>query len=119
MTQDKTALDAAIAKVQEFADGMDEEGLDREGLHFDLNRVLEAAKAHRDDEVDLTLAYMKGVEDGKAVGNDRTLPTEAIKNLREHQVQMDFDGIQVGVSRQALDEVLDYIAKIEQTGGGK
>ncbi|MEM1189893.1 MAG: hypothetical protein AAGI72_15280 [Pseudomonadota bacterium] len=31
----------------------------------------------------------------------------AAANLRQCQVQLDMDGIQVGVSRQALDEVLD------------
>lgn len=33
----------------------------------------------------------------------------AVENLRQHQRQLDMDGIFVGVSRQALDEVLDYI----------
>lgn len=31
----------------------------------------------------------------------------AAKNLRESQTQLDMDGIQVGVSRQALEEVLE------------
>jgi hypothetical protein len=39
----------------------------------------------------------------------RDMPVEAIKNLREYQKQLDMDGCHVGVSRQALDEVLDYI----------
>ena len=33
--------------------------------------------------------------------------SEARANLREHQQQLDADGCRVGVSRQALDEVLD------------
>lgn len=33
----------------------------------------------------------------------------AVENLRQHQRQLDMDGIFVGVSRQALEEVLDYI----------
>lgn len=37
-------------------------------------------------------------------------PTAAIKNLREHQQQLDIDGIFVGVSRQALEEVLAFVA---------
>lgn len=33
----------------------------------------------------------------------------AIKNLRENQQQLDMDGVMVGVSRQALDElIMDY-----------
>lgn len=33
---------------------------------------------------------------------------ESIKHLRENQRQLDIDGCTVGVSRQALEEVLDY-----------
>lgn len=33
----------------------------------------------------------------------------ALTNLREHQRQLDADGIEVGVSRQALDEALAFI----------
>jgi len=36
-------------------------------------------------------------------------PTEAIKNLRANQEQINIDGSMVGVSRQALEEVLNYI----------
>ena len=36
---------------------------------------------------------------------------KAIEALREHQQQLDHDGVMVGVSRQALDEVLDTLAK--------
>ena len=36
-------------------------------------------------------------------------PTKAIKHLTKHQHQMDFDGVMVGVSRQALNEVLAYV----------
>ena len=38
---------------------------------------------------------------------------EAINQLREHQQQLDDDGIMVGVSRQALDEVLEYVSLME------
>ena len=38
---------------------------------------------------------------------------EAINQLREHQQQLDADGIMVGVSRQALDEVLEYVSFME------
>lgn len=37
------------------------------------------------------------------------MPDEAINCLTNNQKQLDFDGIEVGVSRQALEEVLDYI----------
>lgn len=36
----------------------------------------------------------------------------AIDNLRENQKQLDMDGCMVGVSRQALDQVLQYIADL-------
>jgi hypothetical protein len=35
-------------------------------------------------------------------------PTEAITNLTIAQRQLDFDGCEVGVSRQALDETLEW-----------
>ena len=38
---------------------------------------------------------------------------DAEKQLREHQTQLDVDGVMVGVSRQALDEVLARIAELE------
>lgn len=37
-------------------------------------------------------------------------PTEAIEALKKYQKQLDADGIMVGVSRQALDEVLEYLS---------
>jgi len=37
-----------------------------------------------------------------------SLPTGAIQNLRECQKQLDADGSHVGVSRQALEEVLEW-----------
>ena len=38
--------------------------------------------------------------------------TEAEKNLRECQRQLDADGVMVGVSRQALDEVLTELQRL-------
>ena len=38
----------------------------------------------------------------------------AISALREHQQQLDPDGIMVGVSRQALEETLCYVEELEQ-----
>lgn len=35
-------------------------------------------------------------------------PTDAIENLRNSQRQLDADGCHVGVSRQALDETLEW-----------
>ena len=37
-------------------------------------------------------------------------PVAAIENLRTAQRQLDADGTEVGVSRQALDEVLDWLS---------
>ena len=36
----------------------------------------------------------------------------ALEVLRKRQRQLDFDGVEVGVSRQALDEVLDEIDRL-------
>jgi len=38
-------------------------------------------------------------------------PGSAIQNLQEYQRQLDADGTFVGVSRQALDEVLAYVTR--------
>lgn len=40
------------------------------------------------------------------------LPVAAIEQLRDHQRQLDEDGTFVGVSRQAIDEVLTYITAL-------
>lgn len=39
-------------------------------------------------------------------------PEGAIENLKAHQEQLDADGIMVGVSRQALEEALEYVGKL-------
>lgn len=54
----------------------------------------------------------------------RVVPVEAIKSLTEHQEQLDMDGCMVGVSRQALDETLAYVAALNAApaptaGGGE
>lgn len=36
-------------------------------------------------------------------------PTDAIDNLTSSQRQLDFDGSEVGVSRQALDMTLEWV----------
>lgn len=41
-------------------------------------------------------------------------PDAAIENLTNHQQQADIDGTFVKVSRQALDEVLSYLAAMQQ-----
>lgn len=41
-------------------------------------------------------------------------PDAAIENLTNHQQQADMDGTFVKVSRQALDEVLSYLAAMQQ-----
>lgn len=41
-------------------------------------------------------------------------PDAAIENLTNHQQQADMDGTFVKVSRQALDEVLTYLAAMQQ-----
>jgi len=37
----------------------------------------------------------------------------AMEQLRNHQQQLDADGCMVGVSRQAIDETLEYVAALE------
>ena len=44
-------------------------------------------------------------------------PFGAIQHLTEHQRQLDMDGCHVGVSRQALDEVLAYVARMQEANG--
>lgn len=44
----------------------------------------------------------------KKTAMEGMMHNEVIKQLREHQKQLDADGCMVGVSRQALDEVLAY-----------
>ncbi len=41
---------------------------------------------------------------------DTTL-TSAVNELKTHQTQLDMDGVMVGVSRQALDIVLEALAR--------
>lgn len=40
-------------------------------------------------------------------------PIAAIEQLTMHQQQLDMDGVFVGVSRQALDEVLAYVTRAD------
>ena len=53
-------------------------------------------------------------KDGHALGSINCpihgRPQAAIDNLTSHQVQCDEDGVMIQVSRQALDEVLAYLA---------
>jgi len=49
--------------------------------------------------------------------SETTLLELAIQNLKEYQRQLDMDGCHVGVSRQALDEVLAYVAKLQTANG--
>lgn len=53
----------------------------------------------------------------KALMELASIPLGAIKNLTEYQRQLDVDGCHVGVSRQALDEVLAYITKLQEANG--
>lgn len=39
--------------------------------------------------------------------------SEALRHLKNNQDQLDPDGCMVGVSRQALDELIDYVEKIQ------
>lgn len=50
--------------------------------------------------------------------HEDVLPDDAIEHLRNHQRQLDMDGCEVGVSRQALDEVLDYITRTRAIADG-
>jgi len=43
---------------------------------------------------------------------------DALNELIKHQTQLDFDGIRVGVSRQALDEILEWVTMMLSTMEG-
>ena len=43
-------------------------------------------------------------------------PIAAIEQLTVHQQQLDMDGVFVGVSRQALDELLAYVTRADTDG---
>ena len=49
--------------------------------------------------------------------NRETCPRAAIDNLTTHQIQCDEEGVMIQVSRQALDEVLAYLARTLQNRG--
>lgn len=44
-------------------------------------------------------------------------PLGAIQNLTKYRRQLDTDGCHVGVARQALDEVLVYVARMQEANG--
>lgn len=50
-----------------------------------------------------------GYEAWNTMTDEPLKPEDAIENLRNHQEQLDHAGTMVGVSRQALDEVLTYL----------
>ena len=43
---------------------------------------------------------------------EQTIIADALDNLRVHQRQLDMDGTEVGVSRQALNEAISYIGRL-------
>lgn len=47
---------------------------------------------------------------------DTTL-TSAVNELKTHQTQLDMDGVMIGVSRQALDIVLEALARADLEAG--
>jgi hypothetical protein len=51
-------------------------------------------------------------------GGETVLPQAAIDNLTNHQEQCDMDGCMIKVSRQAMDEVLTYLALSSKNQGG-
>jgi hypothetical protein len=42
------------------------------------------------------------------------IPAEAISSLELHQRQLDMDGVMVGVSRQAVDEVVGVLKEVRE-----
>ena len=65
-------------------------------------------------------ARRKAVEERDALArepnNGHAIPPEALSWLRNHQRQLDMDGVEVGVSRQALDELLNAFASAHEAG---
>ena len=72
-----------------------------------------AANERFDRFVDSTIAIAKIAAEPSA--HQRTLA--ALENLRAHQRQLDADGVEVGVSREALDGVLALFFAIERPEG--
>lgn len=58
-------------------------------------------------------APLKRAAPDKSCSSVGDKPNGAIKQLETHQDQLDMDGVMVGVSRQALDEVLAYIKALQ------
>jgi len=73
--------------------------------------IRQASPAEMAAEIDRRGAVIEKLEARLAAQPSRSgYPTLAIDQLRNHQTQLDMDGVMVGVSRQAIDEVLTYLA---------
>lgn len=69
----------------------------------------QASPAEMGAEIDRRGSVIETLEaEIAAMRSNAGYPALAIEELRCHQTQMDMDGVMVGVSRQALDEVLTY-----------
>lgn len=62
----------------------------------------------------LTVGDLRAIAamDHERLPEPATGETEAERQLRNHQEQLDADGVMVGVSRQAVDEVLAQVASL-------
>lgn len=69
----------------------------------------QASPAEMASEIDRRGTVIEALEaEIAAMRESAGYPAFAIEELRYHQTQLDMDGVMVGVSRQALEEVLTY-----------
>lgn len=81
--------------------------------------IRQASPAEMAAEIDRRGAVIEELEASLAAQRSRDgYPALAIDQLRNHQTQLDMDGVMVGVSRQAIDEVLTYFASPPRTEEG-
>lgn len=74
MTPDKQkALEAAIKQCRDFAEVLDEEGMDRDGLHIAIYRVCEAAALSEPEWVE---KVRENISDRMKAASDRLTTTQ-------------------------------------------
>ena len=123
----KDALQA-LSRQQDFL-FLSDWRIDRIAQHLarHANLLRQSAPVANADLVSIPRKCLEGIKQelgGGWIANGKTLnellsasppadvagmPREAVEQLTNHQEQCDFDGVMVKVSRQALDEVLEFI----------
>lgn len=102
MIDAKTANEATIKSVEDLAKGMDEEGLDTGGLHFDLYAVARDART--------LSALLKGEHETHVVVPDVVLwaAWKELNDIRARSgVPLDFDGKPQSISEEYFSKLVD------------